>query len=266
MKATRTASPEGGARWLLLIHQLPPEPAYIRVKVRRRLQKLGAVPLKNSVYVLSETDAHLEDFQWLASEIVGDGGEATICSAVFVGGTTDTSVRKLLAKGGIAAAAKTSRPAKRPRGALWVTRADVFVDRMASAWLIRRFIDARARFRFVDQKAYRRRNKELRFDMYGGEFTHVGDQCTFEVLVQHFGLSDDAGLCAIGEVVHDLDLKDAKFRRREAPRLLSMLERICASTADDMARVEQSRRVFDDLYNRLGRRRSTKRKREIAGR
>src|SRR5688500_17930825 len=76
-------------RWLLLIHQLPPDPAYLRVKVRRRLQRLGAVPLKNSVYVLPRRDDALEDFHWLAGEIRTEGGEATVCEAALLGGVTD---------------------------------------------------------------------------------------------------------------------------------------------------------------------------------
>ena len=237
-------------RWLLLIHQLPPEPAYLRVKVRRRLRKLGAIALKNSVYVLPDTDSHLEDFQWLASEIVGDGGEATICSAVFLSGTMN-EVGGRLDKRGAESAEGTPKRATAPRGAVWVTRRDVFVDRMASAWLIRRFIDPTARFRFVDQKKHRARRGELRFDMYGGEFTHVGDRCTFETLLDHFGLARDNGLRAVAEVVHDLDLKDDKFDRPQAAGILTVLEGIAASTGNDARRLQESSKVFESLYRRL---------------
>ena len=67
--------------WLLFIHQIPPKPAYLRVKIWRRLQKLGAIPLKNSVYVLPASDQSIEDFQWVRREVVADGGDATICAA-----------------------------------------------------------------------------------------------------------------------------------------------------------------------------------------
>src|SRR5260370_17685242 len=70
-------------RWLLLIHQIPPQPAYFRAKVGRRLQRLGAVAIKNSVYVAPLGDATQEDFQWVAREIVSEGGEATLCRAEF---------------------------------------------------------------------------------------------------------------------------------------------------------------------------------------
>jgi hypothetical protein len=88
---------------------------------------------------------------------------------------------------------------------------------MASAWPIRRFIDPKARFKFVPAKDYRPRPRELRFDMFDAEYTHEGDRCTFEVLIQRFGF-DDPGLRHLAEIVHDIDLKDAKFGREE-PRV-----------------------------------------------
>src|SRR3954471_17440374 len=78
----------GSGRWLLLIHQIPPKPDYFRVKVRRRLQRMGAVALKNSVYVLPSRDDTLEDFRWLLREIVAEGGDATVCEAELLEGIT----------------------------------------------------------------------------------------------------------------------------------------------------------------------------------
>src|SRR5438874_11939363 len=69
------------AKWLLLLHQLPSKPAYLRVKLWRRLQALGAVPIKNAVYALPASDQAQEDFEWLLKEIVESGGEALICEA-----------------------------------------------------------------------------------------------------------------------------------------------------------------------------------------
>src|SRR5262245_59938600 len=128
------------APWLLLIHRLPPEPAYLRVKVRRRLERIGARLVKNSVYVLPNSEESVEDFQWLAQEIGTDGGEAMICEAAFIAGITDEEVARMFE------APRSSSPAGAPPdriqpGRLWVTREGVFVDRIASAWLIRRFID-----------------------------------------------------------------------------------------------------------------------------
>ena len=82
-------------RWLLLIHQLPAKPAYLRVKVWRRLQGLGAVAVKNAVYALPATAEAQEDFEWLLREIVQGGGEAIVCEARLVDGLTDQEVRAL---------------------------------------------------------------------------------------------------------------------------------------------------------------------------
>src|SRR6266568_8978837 len=81
--------------WLLLIHQLPPKPAYLRVKIWRRLQGLGAISVKNSVYVLPAGEQALEDFQWLLREIEEGGGEGMICEASLVDGLSDQEVRGL---------------------------------------------------------------------------------------------------------------------------------------------------------------------------
>ena len=70
--------------WLLLMHQIPPKPGYLRVKIWRRLQALGAVAIKNSVYALPNTDESREDFEWVLREIVKEGGEATLCEARLV--------------------------------------------------------------------------------------------------------------------------------------------------------------------------------------
>src|SRR5206468_6283702 len=87
------AAPPAG--WLLLVHQLPTEPAYLRVKVARRLRRLGAVQLKSSVYVLPAGDETLEDFRWLMREIAAGGGDATLLRARLLGGIADEEVRAM---------------------------------------------------------------------------------------------------------------------------------------------------------------------------
>lgn len=82
-------------RWLLLIHHLPPKPAYFRVNVWRRLQALGAVQVKSSVYVLPQSEESYEDSQWLMREIVAGGGEGTVCEARFTDGLSDDKVEDL---------------------------------------------------------------------------------------------------------------------------------------------------------------------------
>jgi hypothetical protein len=140
------------------------------------------------------------------------------------------------------------------RGRTWVTRPGVKVDRMASAWFIRRFVDPKARFRFADAAAPKKEG-EVRFDMVGGDFTHEEDRCTLETLVGRVGLPDtrpDKGVRAIAEIVHDLDLKDAKYGRAEAPGVRMMLDGLMARTDDDEERIERALVIFDDLHEALG--------------
>jgi len=132
-------------------------------------------------------------------------------------------------------------------GQVWVTRRNVHVDRIGSAWLIRRFIDPDAVFKFVSAKGYRPRKGELRFDMFDAEYTHEGDRCTFEVLLLRSG-RDDPALTAIGEIVHDIDLKDNKFARVEAGGIAALIDGLAHSGLSDMQRVEQGGRLFDNLY------------------
>ncbi len=309
-------------RWLLLIHQVPPKPSYFRVKIWRRLQRLGAVAIKNAAYVLPRSEQALEDFQWLLHEITDGGGDASLCEALFVEGITDAEVEALFRaardadyekiledvrvadealkdasedpekKGSVEAdlarikrrvaevetidyfgapakeavlreiagmesrilgkghAASRKQGRQRPkdlRGRTWVTRKGLYIDRLASAWLIRRFIDGKARFKFVPGNAYRPKAGELRFDMFEAEFTHEGDRCTFETLVRRLALADPA-LDDIAEIVHDIDLKDAKYKRPEAAGIESLVAGIASSNKDDEARLARSAAVFDDLY------------------
>ena len=309
-------------RWLLLIHQIPPRPAYLRVKVGRRLQGLGAVPIKNSVYVLPRSEQALEDFQWVRREIVAGHGDATVCEARFVEGHSDTDVEALFTAARdaeYASLAEDARrleraligskrrapigaePARHPllrlrkqlsdvmaidffgasgreavegllvgiearlrpapaqadvqknvsadgiRGRTWVTRRGIQVDRIASAWLIRRFIDPEARFKFVLGHEYAPGAGELRFDMFEAEFPHDGDLCTFEVLLRHFGLKESA-LRSLGEIVHDIDLKDAKFARPEALGLDGLIAGIAMRHKEDEARLAEGAAVFDSLH------------------
>ncbi|MCE9577699.1 MAG: chromate resistance protein [Deltaproteobacteria bacterium] len=297
---------------MLLIHQLPAAPAYLRVKVWRRLQRIGAIGLRGSVYILPRGDQALEDFQWLAREITAAKGEASICEARFVLGASDAELEAMFraardvdyqalaaqvralarrftkrpppdaadaiaalrarkaeivaidffgAPGREAVAGlladlerRLSGPATAPvvrardhRGRTWVTRSGIQVDRIASAWLIRRFIDPEATFRFVAAKAYVHAPGELRFDMSDGEFTHEGEWCSFETLVHRFGLTDPA-LHAIAEIIHDIDLKDDRFARPEAAGLAHVLAGLASAHPDDAQRLARGAQLFDDLY------------------
>jgi hypothetical protein len=246
-----TAQDPDGRSWLLLVHQVPPKPDYLRVKVRRRLHRIGAVPIKNTVYVLPDTEEAYEDFQWLRVEIESEGGSAVVCRTTFLDGLTDEEVEAMLETDDDAAAG-TSATDTPPAGATWVTREGVKVDRIASAWLIRGFIDPAARFKFVPARGYQPRRGEMRFDMYEAEYGHEGSDCTFQTLVRRFGLRDRA-VTAIAEIVHDIDCKDERFGRPETPGVAMMIRGITAQYDDDAERIERGAALFDDLHSSFGR-------------
>jgi hypothetical protein len=144
---------------------------------------------------------------------------------------------------------RSAEPVARPedwRGRTWVTRAGIKVDRMASAWLVRRYVDPEARFRFVPGRAHDPLPGEVRFDMTEAEFGHEGDACTFEVLVRRLGLTD-RGLGPLAELVHDVDCKDAKFGRPETDGFALTVEAIAAAHPDDEDRLERASAWLDDL-------------------
>jgi hypothetical protein len=241
--------PAGPPNWLLLIHQLPPKPDYLRVKVRRRLRGVGAVPLKNTVYLLPNTDEAVEDFTWIAREIDSEGGSAMLCEVRFLEGISDEEVTAMLnaERSEVGEEADRAPTDSVEPNRTWVTREGVFVDRIASAWLIRRFIDPGAKFKFVPARGYVPKSGELRFDMFNAEYTHEGERCTFQTLVNRFGLSDRA-LSAVGEIVHDIDCKDERFGRPETQGVMRLLRGIADSTASDTERIERGATLFDDLY------------------
>ena len=140
-------------------------------------------------------------------------------------------------------------------GQTWVTREGVHIDRIASAWLIRRFIDREAQFKFVPARGYTPQPAELRFDMFEAEYTHVGEECTFQTLAGRFGLTDRA-VVAIGEIVHDIDCKDEHFRRPETAGISSLIRGIADAHDEDLRRIERGSALFDDLYASFEKRRA----------
>jgi hypothetical protein len=143
------------------------------------------------------------------------------------------------------------------RGYRWATRVRPFIDRMASAWLIRRFIDRDARFEFIlGDDGAAAGTGVVRFDVVGGEFTHVGDLCTFEVLARSFAL-DDPAVTQLAEIVHDLDVQDERYRRAEAAGVEAVLEGVRRTARDDADALERGMRVFEALYASLSRGRET---------
>lgn len=136
------------------------------------------------------------------------------------------------------------------RRRVWMTRPRPEVDRAASAWLIKNFIDAKARFIFSsDPHAHR---GALRFDMFEGEFSHVGDQCTFETLLKRFSLIDKR-LLVIAQLVHDADLQDSKFARPEGKAIDLILKGWAQMDWSDEEILRRGFDLFDALYLTLGR-------------
>ena len=302
--------------WLLLLHQIPPSPPYFRAKVVRWLAQVGSLSLKNSAYVLPDTEAAMEDFQWICREVIKLGGGAWLFRCAALAGMTSEEIRQSFrdlrspdyealteearvvrnltrAKSDTAEAAyiklcrrnenlrridffncpertnlqelmteiEQLRSAKDNRmtvpvemggkGKIWVTRKGIRVDRIGSAWLIRRFIDPQASFRFVTPNDYVHKTGEIRFDMFEGEFTHAGDRCTFEALVQANDLGADAALVALAEIVHDIDLKDERYQRQETIGLARLINGMCLRVPTDAERLERGAIIFDSLYHGL---------------
>lgn len=310
--------------WLLLIHQIPAKPAYFRAKIWRRLQQLGAVAIKQSVYAMPRQEQALEDLIWIVKEITDGGGEATMIEARFLEGLSDQQVIGLFhaARGGdyarILAEAQalqkdwrckaeesaadcllefknrleklrkqftevvridffkaseqlqaetalrgletTLIESRTPEqtasgkgggvagltGKTWVTRKNVYVDRIACAWLVRRYADPEARFKFVNSGRYSPGPNEIRFDMAEAEYTHVMDKCSFEVMVERFGLTDQA-LTQVTRIIHDIDLKESAFALPETPGIQALLDGITATTEDDLERIDRASTVLDSL-------------------
>jgi hypothetical protein len=319
---------QNNSKWLLFFYTVPAKPGNLRMKVWRRLLKLGAVSLKGSVYILPYSEDHLEALHWLTGEVASLGGEAAFVKVGHLETLGDEEIMALFnsqrqneyapvranlevlevqlrsmeqqgdPKGlervrvilqkllkdyrsiqaidffhspegsalhgrleGIEARLKKLTAAPQARAIVtvsqskedyqdrvWVTRKNPFVDRMASAWLIRRFIDSQARFEFLEpDQLVARVPHRVSFDVPGGDFSHHHNQCTFEVLLETFGLRGKA-LRKIAAIVHDLDLKDGKFSSPQAGGVESILLGIRRTAAEDREALEEGMKIFERLY------------------
>jgi len=142
---------------------------------------------------------------------------------------------------------RTSLP---PRGSTWVTRPRPHIDRIASAWLIKRLCDPHAKFAFADAADAAR--KGVPFDVLGADFGHHGDDCTFETVIKRFGIKDRR-VKVIAEIVHEADLHDGKFTRTESTGLDLAIKGLAGSTPDDHELLERGMAIFDGLYTVLKR-------------
>jgi hypothetical protein len=160
----------------------------------------------------------------------------------------EAALKKFGTTGEEATAFVSSKKLDHYRGRIWVTRVHPFVDRMASAWLIRRFIDPAASFQFIQEGDLSKVTSDgVVFDMRGGEFTHQGDLCTFEVLVKTFNIRDKA-VKKIAEIVHDLDVRDDKYDNPEDAGVEEILTGIRKTAKSDADGLERGMAAFEMLY------------------
>jgi hypothetical protein len=161
----------------------------------------------------------------------------------------ETTAKRLRALETRSPAVGARRPgALPPRGSTWVTRPRPHIDRIASAWLIKRFGDPDAVFAFADAADAAR--KGVPFDVLGAEFGHHGEDCTFETLVKRFGLKDRR-VKLIAEIVHEADLHDGKFTRDESTGVDLAIRALAEATGDDHDLLERGMAIFDGLYTVL---------------
>jgi hypothetical protein len=143
------------------------------------------------------------------------------------------------------AGSTTPRDIRKYRGATWATRKRLWVDRVASAWLIRRFIDSRAKFRWLDKPGDCPRDAHG-FDFDGAEFTHLDGLVTFEVLLDAFDLNEDAGLAGLARLVHYLDVGGSVVA--EAAGFEAVLAGLRDTSVNDDTLLAATSPVLDALY------------------
>lgn len=131
---------------------------------------------------------------------------------------------------------------------VWVTRPRPGIDRSASAWLIRRFIDSKARFTFAEEG--QAPSTAIPFDMYHGGFGHRGDDCTFETLQKEFRIRGSK-VSVIGQMVHDADLNDGKYGRKEAFGVDEVLKGWSHQGVRDAELLERGIQLIEGLYHSL---------------
>lgn len=298
------------APWLLLTFTLPAKRASDRVKVWRKLQRYGSVPLGNSGYLLPNGPTNQERFEWLATAIRKYAGEASVVkvqsidnlstpqlvgrfaearareyhelirelqklSAVppqkrvpgrvnrirarfleiaeidFFSSPIQKRVEELLARVDKASFSTQETPKVNPReytGREWVTRPRPGIDRSASAWLIRRSIDTKARFIFAREEHIP--PEAVAFDMFHGGFGHRGEDCTFETLQKSFRIRERK-VSVIGQMIHDADLFDEKFGRKEGFGIDEVLKGWARKGMADKDLLIRGMDLIEGLYDSL---------------
>jgi len=175
----------------------------------------------------------------------------------FFGSPMQERVRELLKRASVPRNAKPATPTakvnrKDYKGRIWVTRPRPGVDRCLSAWLIRRFIDAKAKFMFAPEEKVPA--SAVPFDMFHGDgFSHLGDDCTFETLTKAFRVVDKR-VAVMGEIVHDADLLDEKFGRREGFGIDEVMKGWARQELSDSELLARGMQLAEGLYESLPKR------------
>jgi hypothetical protein len=130
----------------------------------------------------------------------------------------------------------------------WITRRNVHVDRTSCPWLIRKFIDPKAEFVFVDAQADLASLDGHTFDMRGGEYSHEGDKCTFQVMLEHHDLCGDPALVEMGRIIRDADVPPSRTRRHESAGLDALIRGFQLTVPDDHEKLLLTRPLYDALY------------------
>jgi hypothetical protein len=294
--------------WLLLVFSLARKGASLRVAVWRKLQRHGALPLGNSGYFLPNTEENRERFEWLATAVRTEGGEASVLEVQSIDNCSFEQMKQRFsdARAGDyrellkelrnpSSASQSSRitrlrqrfqdivsidffasplreqvehalnamqtsktksavpeighvsPAEY-RNRVWVTRPRPGVDRVTSAWLIRKFIDPKAKFAFASED--KKPAKAVPFDMYEGGFGHRGEDCTFETLLKVFHIRDKR-ILVMAEVVHDADLFDEKFGRKEGFGIDEVMKGWGREGLSDRELLKRGMQLAEGLYKSL---------------
>jgi hypothetical protein len=305
--------------WSMLVISLPGRSATPRMRVWRALKGLGAVVLRDGVYLLPYSESASRSLREQAETVMASGGDAhvftfnstepsqtehfrglfdrtgdyaqlagsirklkptltrkratsvarqlrqlrrefeTVAATDHFPGPAKEQVQHLLSETEAALAALLSpdepRPAARAirrldkrdhQQRIWATRARPWIDRLASAWLIRRFIDPKARFVWLKNPG-KCPAKALGFDFDNASFTHVGARVTFEVLLASFDLEKDVALMRLGSLVHYLDVGGVPVA--EAPGLERILSGARQQYDDDDKLLKEASKAFDFLYS-----------------
>jgi hypothetical protein len=295
--------------WLLLVFSLAREGASLRVTVWRKLQRYGALPLGNSGYLLPNTAENRERFEWLATAVRTERGEASVLEVQSIDNCSFPQMKQRFSDARAGDYRKLLKELRNPpassnlssritrlrqrfqdlvcidffgnplreqveralntmqssqtksvapeigsvspaeyRNRVWVTRPRPGVDRVTSAWLIRKFIDPKAKFAFAPED--KKPAKAVPFDMYEGGFGHRGEDCTFETLLKVFHIRDKK-IPVMAEIVHDADLFDEKFGRKEGFGIDEVMKGWAQQGLSDQELLKRGVQLAEGLYKSL---------------